>query len=75
MEFLVTHIQDLAGLAKLAPKEECPHYMQRSTVVLMKILMKDEKYTDDTIDILSQLVEDAALSGNSQVIGHLPVEN
>ena len=33
----------------------------------MKILMKDEKYTDDTIDILRQLVTDATLSGDAQV--------
>ena len=66
-EFLVTHFQDLAGLAELAPKEECPHPVQKSSVVPMKVLMKDEKYTDDTIDILSQLAADANLSGDSQV--------
>lgn len=33
----------------------------------MKVLMKDEKYTDDTIDILWQLAVDANLSGDSQV--------
>ena len=54
-------------MAKLVPKEECPHPVQKSTVVPMKILMKDEKYTDDTIDILRQLVTDATLSGDAQV--------
>jgi len=67
MEFLVTHFQDLAGLTKLAPNEECPHPIQRSSVVPMKVLMKDEKYTNDTIDILWQLAVDANLSGDSQV--------
>ena len=66
-EFLVTHFKDLASMAKLVPKKECPHPVQKSTVVPMKILMKDEKYTDDTIDILRQLVTDATLSGDAQV--------
>ena len=55
MGFLVTHFKDLASMAKLVPKEECPHPVQKSTVVPMKILMKDEKYTD------------ATLSGDAQV--------
>ena len=54
-------------MAKLASKEERPHPVQKSTVVPMKVLMKDEKYTDDTIDILRQLVTDATLSGDAQV--------
>ena len=33
----------------------------------MKILFKDEKYKNQTIDILTQLVGDANLSGNHQV--------
>ena len=44
MEFLMTHFKDLASMAKLVPQEECPHLVQKSN------LMKDEKYTDDTID-------------------------
>ena len=67
MEFLVTYFKDLASMANLVPQEECPHPVQKSTVVPMKILMKDEKYTDDTIDILRQLVIDATLSGDAQV--------
>ena len=55
MGFLVTHFKDLASMAKLVPKEGCPHPVQKSTVVPMKILMKDEKYTD------------APLSGDAQV--------
>ena len=66
MEFLVTHFKDLASMAKLVPKEECPHPVQKSTVLPMKILVKDEKYTDDTINILRQLVTDATLSGDAQ---------
>ena len=33
----------------------------------MKILFKDEKYKSETIDILSQLMCDANLSGSHQV--------
>lgn len=33
----------------------------------MKVLMKDEKYTDDITDILWQLAVDVNLSGDSQV--------
>ena len=34
----------------------------------MKLLLKDEKYKTETIDILAQLYSDAALSGDHQVL-------
>lgn len=34
----------------------------------MKVLFKDEKYKDETLDILAQLMKDAKLTGDLQVI-------
>ena len=36
-------------------------------MVPQKVLFKDEKHTQETIDILSQLIEDANLNGDPQV--------
>lgn len=71
MRFLVTELQALAHLQKSAPVETVLHPVKKSVVVPMKVLFKDEKYTDETIDILSQIMADANLSGNSQVILNL----
>lgn len=67
MKFLVTEFKDLAGLGKHAPPQALLHPVEKSEIVPMKVLFKDEKYTSETIDILSQLMEDAALTGDSQV--------
>ena len=41
--------------------------MRKSVVVPMQALFKDEKYKSETIDILSVLMKDAALTGTPQV--------
>jgi hypothetical protein len=41
----------------------------------MKLLLKDEKYKTETIDILAQLYSDAALSGDHQVRTTLIIQN
>ena len=41
--------------------------MNKSNVVPMKILFKDEKYKAETVDILSRLVVDVQLSGKPEV--------
>lgn len=71
MKFLVTEFKGLASLKKYVPPQVPLHPVKKSEVVPMKVLFKDEKYTSETIDILSQLKEDAALTGNSQVFTFL----
>lgn len=68
MNFLAKEFKDLAGLKKYVPDHVTLHPVEKSEVVPMKVLFKDEKYTSETIDILSQLMKDAALSGESQVL-------
>ena len=67
MNFLVREFKDLAGLREHLPEEIPLHPVEKSEVIPMKVLFKDEKYTSQTIDILTQLMEDAALTGDSQV--------
>ena len=43
------------------------HPPQKSEVVPMKILFKDEKLKSDTIEILTQLIKDGNLDGTPQV--------
>ena len=67
MRFMVKELKDLAGLKKHLPPRHLLHPVQKSEVVPMKVLFKDEKYISETIDILTQLMEDAALTGSCQV--------
>ena len=67
MKFIVKEFKDLAGLKKYLPPKVPLHPVEKSDVVPMKVLFKDEKYTKETIDILTQLMVDAALTGDSQV--------
>lgn len=61
MEFLVDTFADLADLRKFVPQIEPIHPVQKSEVVPMKVLFKDEKLKSETIDILSKLMSDANL--------------
>lgn len=77
MKFLVKEFKDLTGLRKYLPDRVSLHPVEKSEVVPMKVLFKDEKYISETIDILTQLMEDAALTGESQVsslLGHFPIK-
>ncbi len=67
MNFLVREFRGLSGLREHIPEEVPLHPVEKTVVVPMKVLFKDEKYTSETIDILTQLMEDAALTGDSQV--------
>lgn len=67
MEFLLEHFTDLTHLEEHIPPVEPLHPPQKSDVVPMKVLFKDEKLKSDTIDILSQLITDANLDGTPQV--------
>ena len=70
MEFLVTQFSSLEGLKKLLPPKQQIHPVKKSHVVPMKLLFKDEKQKSETIDILSQLLNDGNLKGTNQVRIH-----
>ena len=67
MCFLVQTFNGLHDLAQFVPEQQSLHPTVKSEVVPMKVLFKDEKYTAETIDILTQLVEDGNLQGSCQV--------
>ena len=67
----MTHFILLAELKKLLPPKEHIR-VQRSRVVTMKLLLKDEKQKNETTDILSQLFSDGNLKGTNLVI--VPVQ-
>ena len=64
MSFLVENFTDLADLQCYVPPMESIHPPQKSEVVPMKILFKDEKLKND---ILTQLMEDSNIDGTPQV--------
>ena len=67
MEFLVLHFPSLGNLKQFVPARESPNPVEKSVVVPMKILFKDEKYKSETIEILQQLMADGDLQGSHQV--------
>ena len=68
MHTLVEEFTALTYLQALLPSLPERVGRGRSNVVPMKILFKDEKYKSETIEILSQLTEDAELSGKAEVL-------
>ena len=69
MKFLAEEFESLSDLQPSVPKHQSPHPVQKSEVIPMKVLFKDEKYISETVDILSQLMVDANITGSPQV-GH-----
>ena len=67
MNFLVESFPCLSDLKKFVPTPEPIHKVVPSEVMPMKILFKDEKFKSETIEILTQLLIDAGLSGDQQV--------
>ena len=75
MRFLVNEFTGLEDLKKYVPNHQHQHQHQhqqlhpvvRTEVVPQKVLFKDEKYIQEMIDILSQLIEDANLNGDPLV--------
>ncbi len=67
MEFLVQEFDCLRNMKHHVPPHQSPHPVETPDVAPMAILFKDEKYKAETIEIIRQLMEDAALCGNSQV--------
>lgn len=60
----------LVQVKSCVPARECPHPVRTPSVAPMSILFKDEKYKAETIDIIRQLMEDANLSGRSEVCAY-----
>ena len=67
MRFLVNEISSLSDLKQFVPPETPLHPVKKTEAVPMSVLFKDEKYTNETIDILSQLITDADLTGQPEV--------
>ena len=67
MEFLVQEFKCLKSISPHVPPRQSPHPVKTPTVAPMPILFRDEKYKAETIEIIGQLMDDAKLSGNSQV--------
>ena len=65
--FLVKEISALSDPKDLVPSESPLHPVQKTEVIPMCVLFKDEKYTSETVDILAQLMIDANLNGQPQV--------
>ena len=68
MEILTAEFTSLSDLQKYVPQRQSPYPVRKSVAVPMQALFKDEKYKSDTIDILSVLMKDAALTGTPQVL-------
>ena len=67
MRFLVREFPSLHHLKHTLPEVQPLHPVMKTEAVPQKVLFKDEKYIHETIDILSQLIDDANLQGDPQV--------
>ena len=67
MGFLVDTFTNRNDMKKFVPEITPVNPVQKSEIVPMKLLFKDEKYKSKTIDILNQLYSDADLTGDHQV--------
>ena len=66
MQVITENFPSIGSLKKFLPSPEitCPH---KSVVVPQKVLFRDEKYTDENIQILRQYIKDCKFTGNPQV--------
>ena len=62
-QFLVSEFDDLHDLQPFAPPAHHMAPVQKTEVVPMRILFKDERYVAENIAILGDLVKDACLTG------------
>ena len=65
MEFLLRHFPSLKGLKHVAHQESKPQ--EKSTIIPMAVLQRDEKYTEETIKILHDYMNECNLKGDPQV--------
>ena len=67
MRFMATHFRAFSQFKVQVPPLTSPHPVTKSQVAQLKILDKDEKYTNINIDILECFKSDAQFSCNPQV--------
>lgn len=65
--YLVTEFSAFGHLKKYLSEHHLVNPVTKAEYVPMKVLFKDEKYTSETVDILSTLMKDAELKGSNQV--------
>lgn len=64
--YIVKELKGLSDVRQFLPAKQRPP-VHKSVVMPMKLLFRDEKYTDKNIQIMLQLVKDANLDGLPQV--------
>ena len=67
MRFLASEFPGLTDLVKTLPERQPLHPVVKTEAVPQKVLLKDEKYIHEMVDILAQLIDDANLHGDPQV--------
>ena len=68
MSFIVKELVSLSDLSQFVPSDAFSSLsVQKSEVVPLKLLFRDEKSIDETIQILVQYIQDADLDGAPQV--------
>ena len=65
--FLVEQFDSLKDLQKFLPHNTATGHTNKSVVVPMKMLERDEKYTDETIKILQDYRTECSFKGEAQV--------
>ena len=64
---LVQQFNSFKALQKLLPRPTTPGTTQKTTIVPLKMLERDEKYTSETIQILQDYRKECVLKGDAQV--------
>ena len=67
MSFLVENFPALEKLKQMVPQAQSASFQEKSTIIPMPIMQRDEKYTDETIKILHDFKSDCNLTGDPQV--------
>lgn len=65
MSFIVKKLKSLSDLDQFLPTES--FHAQKSEVVPLKLLFRDEKLTDENIHILREYAKEAKLDGSPQI--------
>ena len=70
-QFLVREFHDLHQLEPFAPAKVLSSPIKKTEVIPMCILFRDEKYAAENVGILQDLIRDANLTGNNQVLAFM----
>ena len=66
-QVLVEEFPTFSNLRQFVVSPDRSSAVHKSTVIPMKLLFKDEKYTDDNIQILQEYSRECNLTGSPQV--------